>query len=142
MEPQPSAPPVVAVVVANEPGDWFEEALVALGSQDAMDVSDLPPAMRSDAEVSTPPDDAPIAARPAASASDLEELEPRRDRRSGEDGGAEYAHDGGALAPARAIRRRFAIEPMNCTPSPRSRLASSRLDAIFLTAFQMYRGRK
>ena len=34
MEPQPSAPPVVAVVVANEPGDWFEEALVALGSQD------------------------------------------------------------------------------------------------------------
>ncbi len=34
MEPQPSAPPVVAVVVANEPGDWFEEALSALGSQD------------------------------------------------------------------------------------------------------------
>jgi len=34
MEPQPSAPPVVAVVVANEPGDWFEEALVALGNQD------------------------------------------------------------------------------------------------------------
>src|SRR5207253_11416558 len=34
MEPQPSAPPVVAVVVANEPGDWFEEALVALGGQD------------------------------------------------------------------------------------------------------------
>ncbi len=34
MDPQPSAPPVVAVVVANEPGDWFEEALVALGSQD------------------------------------------------------------------------------------------------------------
>src|SRR5207247_4161005 len=73
---------------------------------------------------------------------DLEELEPRRDRRTGEDGGSQYAHEGGALAPALAIRRRFAIEPMNWTPSPRSRFASSGLEAIFLTAFQMYRGRK
>ncbi|MDP8937393.1 MAG: glycosyltransferase [Actinomycetota bacterium] len=34
MEPQPYAPPVVAVVVADEPGPWFEEALVSLGAQD------------------------------------------------------------------------------------------------------------
>ena len=34
MDPQPSAPPVVAVVVASERGDWFEECLAALGAQD------------------------------------------------------------------------------------------------------------
>jgi GT2 family glycosyltransferase len=34
MEPQPSAPPLVAVVVADRPGEWFEEALSAVGSQD------------------------------------------------------------------------------------------------------------
>ena len=34
MEPQPYAPPVVAVVVADEPGPWFEEALASLGAQD------------------------------------------------------------------------------------------------------------
>ncbi len=34
MDPQPSAPPLVAVVVADEPGEWFEEALRAVGAQD------------------------------------------------------------------------------------------------------------
>src|SRR5947209_1023810 len=34
MDPQPSAPPVVAVVVASEQGDWFEETLASLGAQD------------------------------------------------------------------------------------------------------------
>jgi GT2 family glycosyltransferase len=34
MDPQPSAPPVVAVVVADQPGGWFEETLAALGEQD------------------------------------------------------------------------------------------------------------
>ena len=34
MDPQPSAPPLVAVVVADQAGEWFEEALQALGSQD------------------------------------------------------------------------------------------------------------
>lgn len=34
MDPQPSAPPLVAVVVADEPGEWFEEALQAVGDQD------------------------------------------------------------------------------------------------------------
>ncbi|HEX2047765.1 MAG TPA: glycosyltransferase [Acidimicrobiales bacterium] len=34
MDSQPSAPPLVAVVVADQPGEWFEEALHALGSQD------------------------------------------------------------------------------------------------------------
>ena len=34
MDPQPSAPPLVAVVVADQPGEWFEEALQAVGSQD------------------------------------------------------------------------------------------------------------
>ncbi|HEV2761194.1 MAG TPA: glycosyltransferase family 2 protein [Acidimicrobiales bacterium] len=34
MDSQPSAPPLVAVVVADQPGEWFEEALQALGSQD------------------------------------------------------------------------------------------------------------
>ncbi len=34
MEPQPSAPPLVAVVVADQPGEWFEEALQAIGAQD------------------------------------------------------------------------------------------------------------
>ena len=87
------------------------------------------------------------AARPAEETPrghDLEELIPGCDRRAGQDGGDDEAHDGGTPVsrPLCAIRRRFAIEPMNWTPSPRSRFASSRLDAIFLTAFQMYRGRK
>ena len=34
MDQQPSAPPLVAVVVADEPGEWFEEALQAVGNQD------------------------------------------------------------------------------------------------------------
>ncbi|HEX2118858.1 MAG TPA: glycosyltransferase family A protein, partial [Acidimicrobiales bacterium] len=34
MDPQPAAPPLVAVVVADEPGEWFEEALQAVGAQD------------------------------------------------------------------------------------------------------------
>ena len=34
MDPQPSAPPVVAVVVADQPGSWFEETLTALAEQD------------------------------------------------------------------------------------------------------------
>jgi GT2 family glycosyltransferase len=34
MDPQPSAPPLVAVVMADEPGESFEEALQAVGSQD------------------------------------------------------------------------------------------------------------
>jgi GT2 family glycosyltransferase len=35
VEPEnPSAPPVVAVVVVHEPGDWFDETLEALARQD------------------------------------------------------------------------------------------------------------
>ncbi|HEX2043038.1 MAG TPA: glycosyltransferase family 2 protein [Acidimicrobiales bacterium] len=34
MDSQPSAPPVVTVVVATEQGDWFEETLAAVGAQD------------------------------------------------------------------------------------------------------------
>jgi cellulose synthase/poly-beta-1,6-N-acetylglucosamine synthase-like glycosyltransferase len=34
MDSQPSAPPVVTVVVAKEQGDWLEECLAALGAQD------------------------------------------------------------------------------------------------------------
>ncbi len=34
MDFQPSTPPVVAVVVASEKGEWFEETLAALGAQD------------------------------------------------------------------------------------------------------------
>jgi len=41
MDPQPSAPPVVAVVVTNEAGPWLEEALASLGAQDYPDVSVL-----------------------------------------------------------------------------------------------------
>jgi len=32
--PEEQAPPVVAVVVASDPGPWFEECLEALGAQD------------------------------------------------------------------------------------------------------------
>ena len=35
------APPVVAVVVAHDPGPWFEEALAALGAQDYGELSVL-----------------------------------------------------------------------------------------------------
>jgi len=34
MDSQPSTPPVVAVVVASEKGEWFEQTLAALGAQD------------------------------------------------------------------------------------------------------------
>ncbi|MHB8670676.1 MAG: glycosyltransferase, partial [Acidimicrobiales bacterium] len=39
--PAPSAPPVVAVVVASDPGPWLEEALAALGAQDYPELSVL-----------------------------------------------------------------------------------------------------
>ena len=41
MDPQPSAPPVVAVVVTCNPGPWLEETLLALGSQDYPNLSVL-----------------------------------------------------------------------------------------------------
>lgn len=41
MEAQPTAPPVVAVVVAHDPGPWFEESLAALGEQDYPNLSVL-----------------------------------------------------------------------------------------------------
>src|SRR5207237_895784 len=41
MEPLPSAPPVVAVVVASDPGDWLEQTLAALGAQDYPNFSAL-----------------------------------------------------------------------------------------------------
>lgn len=41
MDPQPAAPPVVAVVVTADPGPWFEEALAALGAQDYPNLSVL-----------------------------------------------------------------------------------------------------
>ncbi|MGI8492445.1 MAG: glycosyltransferase family 2 protein, partial [Acidimicrobiales bacterium] len=41
MEPQPSAPPVVAVVVTCDPGPWFEEALDSLAAQDYPNLSVL-----------------------------------------------------------------------------------------------------
>ena len=43
MDEQPSAgaPPVVAVVVARDPGPWFEDALTALGAQDYPNLSVL-----------------------------------------------------------------------------------------------------
>ena len=34
MDPELSAPPVVAVVVVRDPGDWFEQCLLALAAQD------------------------------------------------------------------------------------------------------------
>src|SRR4051794_36508501 len=34
MDPQPVAPPVVAVVVTTDPGDWLEECLAGLAEQD------------------------------------------------------------------------------------------------------------
>lgn len=41
MDRPPSAPPVVAVIVANDPGPWFEEALACFGSQDYPNLSVL-----------------------------------------------------------------------------------------------------
>ena len=35
------APPVVAVVVAHDPGPWFEETLASLDSQDYAELSVL-----------------------------------------------------------------------------------------------------
>ncbi|HLH46697.1 MAG TPA: glycosyltransferase, partial [Acidimicrobiales bacterium] len=39
--PEPPAPPVVAVVVASDPGSWFEESLSAFGAQDYPNLSVL-----------------------------------------------------------------------------------------------------
>ena len=41
MDAQPTAPPVVAVVVAHDPGPWFEESLAAIGMQDYPNLSVL-----------------------------------------------------------------------------------------------------
>src|SRR5947208_12387632 len=41
MDRPPSAPPVVAVIVASEPGPWFEEALLCFGAQDYPNLSVL-----------------------------------------------------------------------------------------------------
>jgi GT2 family glycosyltransferase len=41
MDPQPTAPPVVAVVVTCDPGPWLEEALAALAAQDYPNLSVL-----------------------------------------------------------------------------------------------------
>src|SRR5947209_7285928 len=41
MDRPPSAPPVVAVIVASEPGPWFEESLACFGSQDYPNLSVL-----------------------------------------------------------------------------------------------------
>ena len=41
MDPQPSAPPVVAVVVTCDPGPWLEETLSALAGQDYPNLSVL-----------------------------------------------------------------------------------------------------
>ncbi|MCU1462343.1 MAG: putative glycosyltransferase [Acidimicrobiales bacterium] len=41
MDPRPTAPPVVAVVVVSDPGAWLEEALSALGAQDYPELSVL-----------------------------------------------------------------------------------------------------
>ncbi|MDQ2726544.1 MAG: glycosyltransferase [Actinomycetota bacterium] len=41
MESQPTAPPVVAVVVTCDPGPWFDEALTSLGHQDYANLSVL-----------------------------------------------------------------------------------------------------
>ena len=41
MDPQPSAPPVVAVVVTCDPGPWLEDALSALADQDYPNLSVL-----------------------------------------------------------------------------------------------------
>ncbi len=41
MEPEPSFPPVVAVVVTCDPGPWFEETLRALAGQDYLNLSVL-----------------------------------------------------------------------------------------------------
>ncbi|MDP9073850.1 MAG: glycosyltransferase, partial [Actinomycetota bacterium] len=41
MDPQPSAPPVVAVVVTCNPGFWLEETLTSLGDQDYPNLSVL-----------------------------------------------------------------------------------------------------
>jgi GT2 family glycosyltransferase len=41
MDPQPSAPPVVAVVVTCDPGPWLEEALAAVAAQEYPNLSVL-----------------------------------------------------------------------------------------------------
>ena len=41
IDPQPSAPPVVAVVVTCDPGSWLEETLTTLGAQDYPNLSVL-----------------------------------------------------------------------------------------------------
>ena len=41
MDPLPSAPPVVVVVVTTDPGDWFEECLSSIAAQDYPNLSVL-----------------------------------------------------------------------------------------------------
>ncbi len=41
MDDQPTAPPVVAVVVADSPGEWFDQALAGLAAQDYPNASAL-----------------------------------------------------------------------------------------------------
>ena len=41
MDPQPSAPPVVVVVVTTDPGEWFEECLASVAAQDYPNLSVL-----------------------------------------------------------------------------------------------------
>ena len=41
MDPQPSAPPVVVVVVTTDPGDWFEECLASVAAQEYPNLSVL-----------------------------------------------------------------------------------------------------
>lgn len=41
MDPQPTAPPVVAVLVAHDPGPWFEESLAGFAAQDYPNLSVL-----------------------------------------------------------------------------------------------------
>ncbi|HWG73016.1 MAG TPA: glycosyltransferase family 2 protein [Acidimicrobiales bacterium] len=41
MDPQPSAPPVVVVVVSTDPGDWFEECLASIAAQEYPNLSVL-----------------------------------------------------------------------------------------------------
>jgi GT2 family glycosyltransferase len=50
-EPVPAAPAVVAVVVARDPGAWFDEAMAALEAQDYPDLSILVIDAASDPEV-------------------------------------------------------------------------------------------
>jgi len=65
MDSQPSTPPVVAVVVASEKGEWFEETLAALGAQDYPNQSVLVIDSGATTGAASPPSDDP-ASRVAA----------------------------------------------------------------------------